>query len=138
MDFKSVKASELNFTHNYPNGFLSNQICIISRYAGLSNKVSTMGVFDIFDSPISYSLLSQVIWYFIEGFSLRILEYPNSKDFNGNCYHVSVGNEDLKFYQSELSQKWWFEILVKDNNMNKEALIPVSYTHLTLPTMVQV
>tara|TARA_B100001173_G_scaffold104828_1_gene90710 strand:+ start:3099 stop:4238 length:1140 start_codon:yes stop_codon:yes gene_type:complete len=124
IDFKSVKASELNFTHHYPNGFLSNQICIISRYAGLSNRVSSVGVFDIFDSPISYSLLSQVIWYFIEGFSLRILEYPNSKNFNGNLYHVSIGNEELKFYQSELSQKWWFEILNKDNNKNTGALIP--------------
>ena len=83
-----------------------------------------MGVFDIFDSPISYSLLSQVIWYFIEGFSLRILEYPNSKNFNGNLYHVSIGNEELKFYHSELSQKWWFEILNKDNNKNTGALIP--------------
>ena len=121
LDFKSVKASELNFIHNFPNGFQSSQICSISRYAGISNKVSSLGIFDVFDNEISYALLSQVIWYFIEGFCLRIEEDPCSKDFNGNSYHVSIGNQELKFYGSDLSQKWWFEL---DNNSKNKSLIP--------------
>ena len=125
IDFKSIKASELNFIHNYPNGFLSNQMCIISRYAGLSSKVSSIGIFDVFDNKISYSLLSQVMWYFIEGFSLRISENPHSKDFKGNSYHVTVENEDLKFFESELSQKWWFELKI-NNNSSRRSLIPCS------------
>ena len=127
VDFKSVKASELNFAHNYPNGFQSNQICTISRYAGLSNRVSSVGVFDIFDNDISYALLSQVIWYFIEGFSLRIKEDPHSKNFKGNSYHVIVDNQDLKFYESELSQKWWLELKKNNNNSNIKSLIPCNY-----------
>ena len=126
IDFKSVKASELNFVHNYPNGFLSNQICNISRYAGLSNNVSSIGVFDVYDNKICYSLLSQVIWYFIEGFSLRIDEDPYSKDFNGNSYHVVIENENFKFFESELSQKWWFELKFNGNNSLRSSLIPCS------------
>tara|TARA_B100001094_G_scaffold241521_1_gene237384 strand:- start:4821 stop:5960 length:1140 start_codon:yes stop_codon:yes gene_type:complete len=127
VDFKSVKSSELNFAHNYPNGFKSNQICTISRYAGLSSRVSSIGIFDIFDNDISYALASQVIWYFIEGFSLRIKEDPYSKNFKGNSYHVIVDNQDLKFYESELSQKWWLELKKNNNNSNIKSLIPCNY-----------
>ena len=126
-ELPSVKASELNFVHNFPNGFQSNQICAISRYAGLSNRISSIAVFDIFDNDISYSLLSQVIWYFIEGFSLRIIEDPHSKNFKGNSHHVIVNNQDLKFYESELSQKWWLELKKNNNNSNIKSLIPCNY-----------
>ena len=121
VDFKSIKASELNFIHNFPNGFQSSQICTISRYAGISNRVSSIGIFDVFNNEISYALLSQLIWYFIEGFCLRIKEDPYSKDFKGNSYYVSIGDQQLKFYNSDLSQKWWVEL---DNNSKNNTLIP--------------
>jgi len=121
IDFKSIKASELNFIHNFPNGFQSSQICTISRYAGISNRVSSIGIFDVFNNEISYALLSQLIWYFIEGFCLRIKENPYSKDFKGNSYYVSIGDQQLKFYNSDLSQKWWVEL---DNNSKNNTLIP--------------
>ena len=124
VDFKCVKASELNFVHNYTNGLMSNQICQISRYAGLSSRVSSFAVFDVFDNKISHSLLSQLMWYFVEGFSLRVSENPNNKDFKGSSYHVSVDDQDFKFMESELSQKWWVEI--PNNNFNKKSLIPCS------------
>ena len=111
IDFKSIKASELNFAHNFPNGFESDQICSISRYAGLSNSISAIGFFELLNSSISSSLLSQAIWYFIEGFCLRIEENPKSKSFNGYTYNVICEGTNLKFYNSELSQKWWVEFL---------------------------
>ena len=74
VDFKSIKASELNFAHNYPNGFESNQLCSVLRYAGMSNNIDSVGFFELLDSIISCALLSQSIWYFIEGFSLRLDE----------------------------------------------------------------
>ena len=111
IDFKSIKASELNFAHNFSNGFESDQICSISRYAGLSNSISAIGFFELLNSSISSSLLSQAIWYFIEGFCLRIEENPKSKSFNGYTYNVICEGTNLKFYNSELSQKWWVEFL---------------------------
>ena len=121
IDFKSIKASELNFAHNYPNGFKSDQICSISRYAGLSNSLSVVGFFEVLKSRISSSLLSQAVWYFVEGYCLRIEEDPKSKNFNGHTYNVLCEGINLKFYNSKLSQKWWVEFLddkkVLDNNL---------------------
>ena len=123
IDFKSIKASELNFAHNFSNGFESDQICSITRYAGLSNSISAIGFFELLNSSISSSLLSQAIWYFIEGFCLRIEENPKSKSFNGYTYNVICEGTNLKFYNSELSQKWWVEFLDdKQASNNNEPL----------------
>ena len=59
IDFRSVKASELNFIHNYPNGFESSEICSIARYAGMSDRISCVGVFEVFQNSISSALLAQ-------------------------------------------------------------------------------
>ena len=127
IDFKSIKASELNFIHNYPNGFESSQICSIARYAGLSNRISTIGIFEIFENDISNALLAQTVWYFVEGFCLRIEEDPKSEHFKGKHYHIDLGNHQIKFYQSDLSQKWWFELLEKNNKSIDFSLIPCNY-----------
>ena len=67
------------------------------------------------------------MWYFIEGYSSRLLENPHSESFKGNSYQVSVQNENLKFYKSELSQKWWLELSINDTNLSNNTLIPCSY-----------
>ncbi len=126
IDFKSIKASELNFVHNFPNGFKSDQICSICRYAGLSNSISAIGFFELLNSSISSSLLSQAIWYFLEGFCLRIEENPKSKRFNGYTYNVICEGTNLRFYNSELSQKWWVEFLDDKKDSHKNELIPCS------------
>ena len=126
IDFRSVKASELNFIHNYSNGFESSEICSIARYAGMSDRISCVGIFEVFQNSISNALLAQAVWYFIEGFSLRIAENPRNEDFKGKSYHVSIGNEQLKFFKSELSQKWWLELNGLNNNSNDSTLIPCS------------
>ena len=128
IDFRSVKASELNFIHNYPNGFESSEICSIARYAGMSDRISCVGVFEVFKNSISSTLLAQLVWYFIEGFSLRIIEDPKSKNFKGKSYHIDLENHQIKFYQSDVSQKWWFEIIEENNNkLSDVSLCPCGY-----------
>ena len=114
LDFNSIKSSDVKFAHSNPNGFGSEDMCAISRYSGLSNRISAFGIFNIPDNNISCTLLSQLLWYFIEGFSLRFDESPKSRAFRGKTYHVEIMDYDFKFYESEMSQKWWFSIQNKN------------------------
>ena len=124
VDFKSIKSSELNFVHNCSNGFESSQFCSVLRYAGMSNSISSVGLFELLDSSISSALLSQSIWYFIEGYCLRIKEDPNSSNFKGYTYNVFCEGTNLKFYNSELSQKWWVELINEIETKNISSLLP--------------
>ena len=65
------RAAELSSRQKFsPNGFDGKEICAISRYAGISNKVSSFGIFEYKSSnedEVTEMLISQIIWYFIEG-----------------------------------------------------------------------
>ena len=124
VDFKSIKSSELNFVHNYSNGFESSQFCSVLRYAGMSNSINSVGLFELLNSSISSALLSQSIWYFMEGYCLRIKEDPNSSNFKGYTYNVFCEGTNLKFYNSELSQKWWVEFINEIETKNISLLLP--------------
>ena len=47
LDLKSIKSSEVSLKQKYsPNGFDGREICAISRYIGISNKVSSFGIYE--------------------------------------------------------------------------------------------
>ena len=82
LDLTSIKTSDSgNFRSFIPNGFSGKEICSLASYAGLSDKVSCLGIFNHGDTDQESKLTSQIIWYFIEGFHYRSNEYPfGSKD----------------------------------------------------------
>lgn len=128
MDMRSVKASELGMTSHFsPNGFNGREICAIARYAGISDKVSLFGVYEIENSSLSAQLVAQIIWYFIEGLSFRIKERPNSQSDDFTKFTVPTDSEELIFFKSHITQRWWVEvpsILPEHTKTNSKALLP--------------
>jgi len=131
MDVTSVKSSDLGHTEDAcPNGFNSREICAISRYAGISDRVSVFGIYEFGKSKKSYELVAQMIWYFIEGYNFRTNEYPFERKDNYTKFIVPVDNETLNFYKSQISGRWWVEIpLLKDlnNKLKRHALLPCTH-----------
>ena len=92
IDMKSIKASELGSRQKFsPNGFDGREICGISRYAGISNKVSSFGIFEYKSSSedeITEILISQIIWYFIEGFNYRVQDSDFENEDDLSLIHI--------------------------------------------------
>ncbi|MBT8258617.1 MAG: formimidoylglutamase, partial [Bacteroidia bacterium] len=78
LDLRSVRASVLSDRQKHsPNGFDGREICSIARYAGISNKVSSFGIFEYQGSSnddLTSGLIAQMIWYFIEGVNCRVAD----------------------------------------------------------------
>ena len=114
LDINAVKSSEVSPKQKYsPNGFNGREICAISRYAGISNKVSSFGVYEYnpsLDDEATAMLVAQVIWYFVEGVNCRIKD----DDFNDLSsylkFTVLVESEELVFFKSKKTDRWWIEI----------------------------
>lgn len=131
MDLKAVKASEVGMKQKHsPNGFDGKEICAIARYAGISNKVSSFGIYEYkpsADDTITAMLIAQMIWYFIEGVNCRI----NDDDFNNENsfqkFNVLIEDEELIFYKSVKTGRWWIEIPFLpnvNNKLKKHTLLP--------------
>jgi len=131
LDLTSVKSSDSgNFVSFMPNGFTGKEICALSRYSGLSDKVSMFGVFNQQGSAQEAVLLAQIVWYFIEGFHYRSNEYPFGSKENYVRYIVPLDEDELVFFRSDKTERWWIEIPYissSNNKLKKSALLPCSY-----------
>lgn len=116
-----------------PNGFYSEEICQLARYAGLGNKQSVFGVFDLhpdFDlNQMSCKLAAQVIWYFLEAVSLRkneLIDQQMSEFKKFIVNHDEAGHE-LVFFKNIKSGRWWLEIPgMKDDQKSSPVLVACS------------
>ena len=87
-DVAAIRAADAPGVRNAsPNGFNGDEACRMTRYAGLSFKLSSIGFFEYnphYDiNSRTANLIAEMIWYFIEGFSNRQDDLPtmDSTDF---------------------------------------------------------
>jgi len=101
------------------NGFYGEEICLLARYAGISDNLKVFGLFDV--NPEldvrnqTAGLAAQVLWFFLEGFSQKQYETPVLSNCNSGRfirYHVKVTDleDDLIFVKSNLTDRWWLEL----------------------------
>lgn len=134
IDIGAVKQSDAPANGNAsPNGFYGEDICAVARYAGISDKVTSFGVYE-YNSKLDLqkqtaSLIAQMIWYFIEGFNFRAKDYPYSTKESYEKFSVLLQDDDpINFYKSDKSGRWWMEInLITDNKYKRHTLIPCAY-----------
>ncbi|HOP58040.1 MAG TPA: arginase family protein [Bacteroidales bacterium] len=107
-----------------PNGFYGEEICLLARYAGISDKLKIFCLFDVdpeFDiRNQTTGLAAQILWFFLEGFSQKQYEVPALSNNNSGRfirYHVRITDleEDLIFIKSTLTDRWWMELKSSDN-----------------------
>ena len=134
LDVTAIKNTELSYRNNEsPNGFDGREICAISRYAGISNKVKSFGVFelgDLVDSKSGVMLVAQILWYFIEGFNFRVVDEEFQNDRLFTSYKVPIEDEVLEFKKSNKTERWWIVLPFLSNVNNKlksQTLLPCTY-----------
>jgi formiminoglutamase len=116
-----------------PNGFSGDELCQITRYAGLSEKVRILGFFEFNPSSDlndqTAHLAAQAIWYFTEGITRRISEHPldTPEHIKKFIVKLNAAGHDIIFHKSTLSERWWMEIPVKNPVTGYNFFISCSY-----------
>lgn len=107
-----------------PNGLTGEEACQISFYAGHSNRIKSFGMHDL-DTSNDYhfataKLSAQIIWYFMEGHASSIYEEPDvtPENFVKFLIHLDQTNQNIAFYKSNLTNRWWMEICYPKINRN--------------------
>ncbi len=136
-DLSAVRQSDApgNLNHS-PNGFSGEEACALSRYAGISDKVTSFGIYELnpeYDNEgRTAHLVAQMIWYFIEGFNNRKGDYPfgTKDDYDRFTVLINDGEHELVFYRSNVSERWWVEVPIKEENnlsSKRHKLVPCSH-----------
>lgn len=119
-----------------PNGFYGEEACQIVRYAGISDKLSSIGFYEI--NPASDKgeqtshLVAQMMWYFLEGFYNRKKDFPYKDKDEYIKYRVLIkeNHHEIVFYKSKKSDRWWMEVPCPANlqvKYERHYLVPCSY-----------
>jgi formiminoglutamase len=137
IDIESIRNADYPSKNGQnPNGFYADQICQIARYAGISDKLTSMGVFNLHpneDMGPADQLVAQIIWYFIDGVSQRKGDFPigSKKDYIRFSVHLdNFTEEELVFLKSNKSERWWMEVPYPPQNGQKylrHHLVPCDY-----------
>ena len=119
-----------------PFGLTGEEACQLSWYAGLNNKLTSIGFYEL-DSDLDDErgttafVVATMIWYFIEGFYHRVGDLDFRSD-NFLVYEVSMTGEpsSIRFFKSKRSEKWWMEVPL-DNSSSvflRNKMIPCNYS----------
>ena len=123
-DISAIKYSDSPASSESPNGFTGEEACILARFAGMSNRVNSFGIYgyqpqnDI--KELSAKQISQMLWYFIDGKSRSKQEAAIEDRDYFNEYHTSFTEVESIFLQSKKTGRWWMQL------PNKK-FIPCSY-----------
>lgn len=141
VDLSSVRLSDAPANAlGSPNGFDGAEICRAMRYAGLSGRLCSLGIYEYAASldreEQTAKLVAQMIWYFLEGCFHRMKEFKaNEEDFLK--YHVSLRDREfnITFHKNKQLDKWWMEIPLVGEQLSRfkdHCFIPCSYADYQL------
>ncbi|MCR4964471.1 MAG: formimidoylglutamase [Bacteroidales bacterium] len=120
--------------HASSNGFYGEEICQIAKYAGVSDKLTSFGIFE-FDPTLDFNnqtaqLIGHIIWYFVEGYLHRQKEsdFSNKQQYRQYSIEVSGAFDEMIFYCSRKTNRWWMvvPIVASDNNITQKYYLPCS------------
>lgn len=118
-----------------PNGFYAEDACQMMRYAGMSDKLTSLGLYEInpnYDKGgKSAHLVAQMIWCFLDGFYSRKKDFPTRTSSEYMRFHVFLHENkyEINFYKSNKSGRWWMEVPYPSHEklkFERHALIPCS------------
>ena len=133
IDISSVRQADAPaHAHASPNGFTGEELCQITRYAGLSDKLTSLGLYEVnpgYDNNRQTTqLVAQMIWYFIEGYYSRVGDYPLTLDEHLKfTVHLNDTNHELIFWKSKKTERWWMELPFGDvQRFGRQQIVPCS------------
>jgi arginase family enzyme len=136
LDISAIRSSDACANANAsPNGFYGEDACQICRYAGMNDKLSSIGFYEFnpaFDQNGQTALLlAQMIWYFIDGYYQRKKDIPLQPKSQYLIYRTSLKEDghELLFVKSKKTDRWWMQVAYPSTSSKNERyhLVPCSY-----------
>ena len=137
IDVGAIRQSDAPATTDpSPHGFYGEEMCQLVRFAGMSDKTSSIGFFDF--SPMhdnsgqTAHLLAHALWYFIEGVGKRKQDnpYKDTENYRKVIVPLEEHGVEVIFYKSKKSDRWWVEIPYATDthgDTKRKLLVPCLY-----------
>ena len=96
------------------NGFDGEQACALMRYAGLSPRLQSIGIYgynaELDRDDLTAKQISNMLWYFLDGRSRGKNEASLQDRESFNEYHIAFAEIGTVFLQSKKTGRWWMQL----------------------------
>ena len=115
IDMNVVRNSDAHYDkRTSPNGFFGDEICYLMKFAGMSKGLTSIGIYEYLDEAdqmnVGATLIAQMIWYFIEGVSIRHIEADVEMDISFDIFQVKIAGVNTQFLKSKKTNRWWMSL----------------------------
>lgn len=97
-----------------PNGLSGEEACQLTRYAGMSEKLTSLGIYGYKNEHdthnMSARLIAQMIWYFADGYLVRKTEANLAEREEFVVFNVAFTDNDTEFLKSKRTNRWWMKL----------------------------
>lgn len=113
-DLSAIRNSDSPASRISPNGLTGSEACVLARYAGISSKLTSLGIYgyepSLDRSGLSSMQIAQMIWYFIDGKNKKNQEASLENESDFFHFHLSFGEIESSFLQSKKTGRWWMQM----------------------------
>jgi arginase family enzyme len=114
LDMCALRSADSPASKLSPNGFAGEEICTLLRYAGMSSRLSSLGLYGYraeFDrDELSAIQAAQMIWYFLDGVRIRKKEADLDDREAFVEFHVSFTDVETAFLKSRQTGRRWMQL----------------------------
>lgn len=116
-----------------PSGYFAEEACQLCRYAGMSDKLTSFGLYgfnpDLDRDGLTAQTSAQMLWYLLEGLFNRKGDYPvSTTGLTEYVVDFRKLNYQLTFWKSAKSGRWWMQVPVATKRKHeRHRLVPCSY-----------
>ena len=99
-----------------PNGIDASTMCQLARYAGMSDQVKAIGIFehnpDLDNRNLGAQLIGQIAWHALDGIFAQKSDYPKCalEEYAKYVVDLTDVEQAVVFYKSGKSDRWWMEV----------------------------
>jgi len=115
-----------------PCGIYSEEASQLTYFAGLSDKLTSLGIFGYhpeYDTKgLTAQLIAQMIWYFADGVFSRKQDLPfDQSQYTRYQVNPKLVSEDIVFWKSKKTDRWWVQVSGTDKDKaGRDRIVPCS------------
>jgi arginase family enzyme len=113
-DISAIAHASAPANHITPNGLNGEEACTLMQYAGMSPNMRSIGIYNYRPERdvehLTAKQISQMLWYFIDGFSRNQREAKIEDRESFNEFHTALAEVDTIFLQSKKTGRWWMQL----------------------------
>jgi arginase family enzyme len=112
-DISAIQNANAPANRLTPNGFNGEEACKLMQYAGMSETVSSVGIYGYYPEHDLHNLtakqISQMLWYYMDGIYRGKFEAKLEDREHFNEFTLVLAEIDTTFLQSKKTGRWWMK-----------------------------